>query len=176
MKFNFFNQKSGFTLLETMVAMSIFAVIVSLTTNGFIRSLRTQRQAAAFAYVNDNLSTVIEQMAREVRTGSDICFNSTSCASDSILSFVNANNQTVTYCLLNNAIERNVGLGCAAGKEITGSKIYVSYLRFIIANNGNGDGYPPRVTVLIGARPTDQSAALFNVNMQTTISSRIIGS
>lgn len=176
MKIDFLKEKSGFTILETMVALGIFSVIVVLTTNGFIRSLRTQRQASAFAYVNDNLSTVIEQMTREIRTGSDICFNTTSCANQSTLSFVNASGKTVTYCLVNNAIERSASSGCSAGNEITGSKVYVSYLKFIIATNGTGDGYPPRVTILIGARPNDPSSSIFNVNMQTTVSSRIIGS
>jgi len=175
MKSYFLKEKSGFTLLETMVAIGIFSVVVVLTTSGFIRSLRTQRQASAFAYVNDNLSTVIEQMMREVRTGTDICFNSTSCQSQSVLSFVNAAGKTITYCLLNNAIERSVSSACAAGNEITGSKVYVSYLKFMLAGNRSGDGYPPRVTILIGARPSDQSSSFFNLNIQTTVSSRVIG-
>jgi len=176
MKLDFFKEKKGFTILETIVALGIFSVIIALTTNGFIRALRTQSQASSFAYVNDNLSTVIEQMTREVRTGSDICFNTTTCPNNSTLSFVNAAGQTVTYCSMNNEIERVVGSKCSVGNEITGSRVYISYLRFIIATNGTGDGYPPRVTILIGARPNDQASSMFNVNMQTTVSSRIIGS
>lgn len=161
-------------MLETIVAAAVFSVIAAVTASGFVRGLRTQNQASAFAYVNDSLAVALEQMTREVRTGSNICFNTTSCSSNSRLSFVNSSGDTVTYCLINNAIERVVNSQCSSGNEITGKKVSINYLRFIIANNASGSGYPPRVTILVGAKPVGQSASIFNVNMQTTVSSRIM--
>ena len=158
-----------------MVSLGIFSVAMLLVVGGFIRSLRTERQSSAFTYVNNNMSIVIEQMAREIRTGFNFCINGNSCPSSSVLSFVNSSGNTITYCLENGAVNRIIGSNCIPGQEITSSKVSIDYLTFIISGNQDDDGYPPRVTVLIGAKPKDQSSSMYNVNFQTTVSSRIIG-
>ncbi|MDP2741591.1 MAG: type II secretion system protein [bacterium] len=174
---NIFSKNSrGFTLIELMVSLGIFSVVMLIATDGFIRSLKTERQASAFSFVNSNLSSVIEQMAKEIRTGKNFCANGILCSSSSQLSFVNANNKTVTYCLENSSIKKNIGVDCSPGQEITGENVSVQYLNFIISGNQNNDGLPPRITILVGASSKNKSASFYNVNLQTTVSSRIIGS
>ncbi len=178
----FSKNRRGFTLLELMVAMGIFSVVMLIATDGFIVSLRTERQSANFSFINSNLSTVIEQMAKEIRTGRDFCTNGVSCASLSQLSFVNAYNETITYCLKNASIKKNIevdknniGADCSSGQEITGENVSVQYLNFRISGQENNDGFPPRVTIRIGANSKNKSASFYVVNFQTTVSSRVIG-
>jgi len=67
------NNKKGFTLVEVLVAMGIFAIVVAIATGGFVNSLRTQRQVASLISAQSNASLVLEQIAREVRTGFLFC-------------------------------------------------------------------------------------------------------
>ncbi len=165
----------GFTLIELLIAITIFSLAVLLAASGFVRALRSERQASLFFSVNSNLSLVLEQMAREIRTGTNFCANGISCGSSNVLSFINAKSETVTYCFDGKAIERFVGSGsCGNGPKITANNIEVKYLTFIISGNQNNDGYPPRITILTGASPQNVSAASYLINFQTTVSSRIL--
>lgn len=162
----------GFTLLELMVSLGIFSILMLLAVGGFIRSLRTERQTSSFTFVNSSLSEVIEQMTREIRTGKDFCANGASCQSSSILSFVNAKGNNVTYCLDDGGIKKDMGINCSLGQKITGEKVLVNYLNFIISNNQRSGDYPPRITILVGANPKNQEASFYKVNLETTVSSR----
>lgn len=166
----------GFTLIELMVALGIFSVIMAVTTGGFIRVLKTQRQSADFAFVNNTLSVALEQMSKEIRTGKNFTVNGAPCPPNSSLSFVNAKGKNVIYFLDNKVVRRseNTAMDCSQGDEITGSKVSVEYLIFIIRPDPSGS-YPQRITILMGATPSDESTSLYKVNLQTTVSSRRLG-
>lgn len=171
----FFKKIRGFTILELIVAIAVFSILTTLATGGFVRALKTERQISAYTAVNSNVGLFLEQIAREARTGSNFCINGNSCPSSSILSFLNASGENVTYCLESGAIKRSIGSGCSSGQNITGDNVSVENLRFILFGNQNGDGYPPRVTILVGATSRLASALSYKVNLQTTVSSRILG-
>ena len=99
------NQKSkflkGFTLVELVMAMSIFVILISIAAGGFVNILRNQRLVIALMVVNDNMSLSMEQMAREIRTGYNF-----SKISNQEFQFVNSHNQIVSYRLNEGAIER----------------------------------------------------------------------
>ncbi len=162
----------GFTVIELLVSLGLFSIIVLLAMGGFVRALRAQGQVAAFASTNSNMSLALEEMAREIRTGILFCTNGTTCGS--VLSFVNARRQVVTYCLDEDAIKRGIAdTTCANGQKVTADNIAVKYLTFILFGNHEGDGYPPRITILVGAGPRDPAAASYIIHFQTTVSSRI---
>jgi prepilin-type N-terminal cleavage/methylation domain-containing protein len=66
-------KKSGFTLIELLVAIALFSIVVAIATDGFVNALRTQRQVASLISTESNVTLVLEQMAREVRTGYLFC-------------------------------------------------------------------------------------------------------
>lgn len=166
---------TGFTVIELIVALGIFSVVILLGVGGFVRALRAQRQVSAFSSTNSNMSLVLEQMAREIRTGANFCANGTICGSPSVLSFINAKGDTVTYCFDGEAVERFIGNGsCGSGQKLTAANVSVQYLTFIISGNQNNDGRPPLVTILTGASPKDASAASYTVRFETTVSSRVL--
>ena len=165
---DFFKKKKGFGLIELIVALGIFSIIMAITAGGFIRFLKTQRQTSSFAFVNNTLSVVLEQMAKEMRTGKNFSTSGASC-----LSFVNSKNANITYYLENGTVKR--GPDCSSGQGITGNKVSVGYLTFIVSNNQSGSNYPPRITILIGANPNNEYASIYSVNLQTTVSSRRLG-
>lgn len=201
MRFNF-NDKGnkGFTLIELIVAISVFAVLTSVAVGGFINIMRNQRIVTAMMAVNDNMSLTLEQMAREMRTGYNFCFVNGS--SDKI-QFVNAKNEVVRYWLNNDGIEK--GVSATAGDALsscndsgnsgfTYNKITadnVSIKKFNVkmcgqnvssdyslpsCGSGSKTRFPPRITLNLSITSSEPDIKKFGVdlNIQTTVSSRII--
>lgn len=62
----------GFTLVEVMVAMSIFSVLVTMGMQAVLSAMTQHRQSEAVRTVMDSLSFVIEDMSRNIRLGTNI--------------------------------------------------------------------------------------------------------
>ena len=65
--------KKGFTLIEMLVTVGLFAIIVTIAAGGFTNAIRTQRQVSALISSESNVSLTVEQMARQIRTGYLFC-------------------------------------------------------------------------------------------------------
>ncbi len=153
------NKKSGFTIVELLVAMSIFIILVTIATGAFIQALRSERRLLALMSVSNNVSLVLEQMTREIRTGylfsaggTELSFSSAASVGD------------ITYNLNGGKIQRN-------NQDVTASNVSVSNLRFIVSRSGDVCN-PWRVTILatVNAFP----ATVNPITLQTTASSRIL--
>lgn len=152
--------QQGFTIIELMVAMSLFVIVVGISSGVFVRSLRTQRQLVALMAANDNASQTLEQMTREIRTGTAFT------ASGGRLSFTNATDERVVYDFLGSRIERN-------GKALTASNVFVKYLRFSVRGAEVGDGISTRITVFLGVSAKGKMES-FVTRLQTTVASRVL--
>ena len=152
--------RQGFTIIELMVAMSLFVIVVGITSGVFVRSLRTQRQVVALMAANDNASQTLEQMTREIRTGTAFT------ASGSRLSFTNSSDEPIAYNFVSGRLERN-------GKPLTASNVLVKYLRFAVRGAEVGDGVSTRVTVFFGVSAKGKMES-FVTRLQTTIASRVL--
>lgn len=64
---------SGFTLIELLIAIALFSIVVEIAASGFVNALRTQRQISSLISAESNVTLVLEQMSREVRTGYLFC-------------------------------------------------------------------------------------------------------
>lgn len=168
--------RQGFTLLELIVAIGLFSTVTSIAIGGFAAAMRAQRQAGSFIAANSNISLVLEQMNREMRTGFDFCVNGQVCPSATEVSFKNARNQVVTYCLSDGALLRGVGGGgCGASnfQRVTADAIAVRHLRFYLRGERAGDNLQPRITIAIGVSPKEQALTENIINLQTTASPRL---
>jgi prepilin-type N-terminal cleavage/methylation domain-containing protein len=65
--------KKGFTLIEMLVTVGLFAIIVTIAVGGFVNAERTQRQVASLISAQSNVSLALEQMSRDIRTGYLFC-------------------------------------------------------------------------------------------------------
>lgn len=152
--------RGGFTIIELMVAMSLFVIVVGIASGVFIRSLRTQRALVSLMAANDNASQTLEQMTREIRTGTAFSANG------SRLSFTNAEDKPVSYDLTEGKLERN-------GKTLTASNVLVKYLAFVVRGAEVGDGVSTRVTILLGISSRGKMES-FVTRLQTTVASRVL--
>lgn len=170
MAHNTTRHRSGFTIVELLVALTLFSIVVSIAVGGFVRALRIQRQLAAFVAANGNVSLAIEQMAREIRTGRDF-----SSPRADVLAFTNARSQAVTYEFdaTRSTVTRRVDLGDAA--PIVSETIYVRSLNFSLLFSRTDDPYPTRVTVSLVVSPKGDNVGQTEVRLQTTVSARSLG-
>ncbi|OHB20856.1 MAG: hypothetical protein A3J67_00945 [Parcubacteria group bacterium RIFCSPHIGHO2_02_FULL_48_10b] len=166
---------AGFTVAETLVAMSLFIAVVSIAVDGFIRNLRTQRATVILISANSNASAALEQMAREIRVGRNFPAPATKPGVTSI-AFTNSAGETVAYQLdvANQAIERGVDPGTGmVFSPITAEDVGVLDLRFILFGTNPTDGYPPRITITLRITPVGiVGLSVPIINMQTTVSAR----
>jgi len=178
----FSTKRGGFTLIELIVAVSLFSVVVSIAAGGFVSALRTQRQSSALTLANSNVSLALEQMSREIRTGKNFgCVGSlggaeTPSTCSNGLAFTNANGESVAYCPDGaGGIVRALNSDCAAGEEITSDSVIVNYLLFRLVGTSGGQA-PARVTILLGVGPREKEISGNVLNLETTVSSRFLGS
>ncbi len=81
----------GYTLIELMVSMTIFAIVMLAATAAYLSFIAYNRQAQATAAVMNSLSFSIDSMAREIRSGTAYVVSATA------ITFTNADGCAVTY-------------------------------------------------------------------------------
>lgn len=166
------SKNNGFTLIELIVSFSVFVVLITLTTGTFIQALKTQRVVSGLSASLNDVSFVTEQMAREIRTGTN--FGNADSEQKS-LRFINANKEQIIYRFkeVGKRIER-CRLPAGAPEEcndLTSPEVKINRLNFILQGNRPGEG-APRITIITSV--TDPEGIGINVNLQTTVSARNI--
>lgn len=61
--------KNGYTLIELLVAISVFAIVVTMVSGAFMISLKGQSKTVTVQNVADNIRYAMEVIAKEVRMG-----------------------------------------------------------------------------------------------------------
>lgn len=178
---------AGFTIVELIVAAGVFVVITTIAVGVFINVVRDQRRLVTLMAVNNNAGGVLEQMAREIRTGYRFCENrgqnpGSPCnlSTESELQFTNHASSTVRYKLNTSSgvITRVQDNG--AEQALTAGEVEVTYLSFTVRQlNQNGSGgddvcNPWRITIGMGVRPRGDTDTAREVRLQTTVSSRVL--
>jgi prepilin-type N-terminal cleavage/methylation domain-containing protein len=157
--------RSGFTLIETLVAFTIFGLLVGVITSSLLTVFRSHRYVFNALNSQANLRFVLETMTREIKEGSSIDFN----PETKTLSFLNKDNQAVDYYLEGGAIIRKQG---AEVLPITFQDLTID--RFDIAGCWQDPDCQPSITLLFLVRPkiNPQKTSFY---LQTTITQRRAG-
>ena len=174
-----------------MIAVGLFSILVAIAFGGFINALRTQRAVVAMLSAQSNAGLVLEQMAREMRTGYLFCHDSGSdvpslaCTPHCTVSagnawqctgfidFYDAATEEVQYRLTNGTLERAAGGG--QFQPLTSDNVNVQYLSFNLQGQLEGDQWNPRVTIAMEVSPSSTflTAGYNNIlNLETTVSAR----
>ncbi len=173
--------RKGYTVVELMVSVAIFALAMTLATGAFVKSLRTERAVNELASLNSNASLVLEAIAREIRTGYDFT------GSDRALGCVTPQGDTLQFTSASRgntviyrwnkdssgSIEREeceiTDCTSAVFETLTDENMAVTKFCTHLVNEN-----VPRVTVLFSMGLKDNNAIEKEVHFQTTISSRVI--
>lgn len=128
----------GYTLIELMVAVSIFAIVMVLAAGAYLLMISISRHLQGISTGIDNLAFALETMTRSIRTGTDYtCAGVGDCASGaSTFSFIDSTGQAVTYSLSSARVYRT-----AAGisSPLTEPSVTITSLMFYV----RGTASPP---------------------------------
>lgn len=165
------NTKRGFTIIELLVAMTLFVVVIAATSGAFIQALRTQRATVALIAANSNAALAIEQMMRDIRTGSDFFVNDIATVGKGTkLTFLGAN-ETVTYNW--NSAEQSIekSTETTIAQRLTAENVTVEKLEFKLFDDPS---YPPRITIVLRVGAKNAPSTKPFINLQTTVSARLL--
>jgi len=162
----------GFTLVEVMVAVSIFAIVVTIGISSLLTAntalVRSQAQRKAI----DSVSFVLESMARQIRVGEAYK------AGNNEFEFITADGDEKTFFqdVHNNSTVRGIFQKIDNNDPVamTSTGVNVTNLDFHLSgtNSGGPDGLQPIVQIVIGGETLGRQPTEFRV--QTSVTRRIL--
>lgn len=174
-------KKEGFSLLEMLVALSVFAVAATVSAGALLNISDAQQKILALRVTQDNLNYALDVIGKEIRTGtsyhcgSDISTSPLDCPSGgSSFTFINANGQTVTYKLDSQrlAVSKNGGWQYLTSPDL----VIIDQLSFYTIGAPAGDNHQPRVTIILRGMAGIKEKVKSHFNIQTTVSQRLLDS
>lgn len=179
-KYSNVKMKRGFTLIEMMVAVTIFALVIGSATGLFISAVRSQVKALAAHKLLDESSYVIEYMSRFLRMAQS---TGGSCTSGGLnyenpggdasrILFSNYYGSCQEFYLDGGGLLKQ-DLDFLFWGELTSANLEVTSLQFNLSGEAlieTGDYLQPRVTISMTIKKRDATGP--EIKIQTTVSQR----
>lgn len=158
---------SGFTLVELLMAVTIFGIVMTAVSGILLNAVRQQRIVLAKQGVDDNALYAMEFMIKELRMAKSIA---TPGGNGSTVTFGNSAGSSITYSLSNGNIMRNDVTLATGDQPISSGEITISSLNFNI--NSWDSTHAPRVTIFMRAQKATSPSSQTALEMQSTVSPR----
>ncbi|TSC54854.1 MAG: Uncharacterized protein LiPW30_320 [Parcubacteria group bacterium LiPW_30] len=191
-KLNKDNFKKGFTLVELLVAVSLFVVVSTVSIMALITVKEANAKAQVKRNVLNNLSFAVENMARNLRVGTVYSCNRSSLSpaetpvgvdcvnGEDNITFKDYLGDAVTYSLDGDSkviLKKITGIEnqgrTTPALPITSPDVQIDTLRFIVREAGAGGLQPFAVIFVEGvAKPGTKLETRFKV--QTSASQRVL--
>ena len=185
-------KKNGYTIIETMIAVSLFVIIVMAGMNALLNANLLHQKSQSMRSIIDNLSFIMEDMSRNLRTGYNYrCYDTPgiinnvgipkSCASGWALAFEPANglpsnNDQWVYYIDNGKIFKSID-GAASFIQLTPDEVFInqSYGFSVLGaeSPAAGDKQQPFVTIKLVGNITFKNVVT-PFSLQTSVSQRLI--
>ncbi len=177
--------KKGFSLIEVIVSIALFAVILTASLGSLLVIIDVNRQTKAIKLVVNNLNLAMEGMSRELRVGSNICAtdnedfdptpscNTSAGGQDSVYFTTDVGQTSSRFRLNNNSIERRIG-SAGTSLALTGSDVVVDDMLFFVRGVGETGAQAdiqPSVLIVIAGH-VQQADQIVDFNLQTVVSQR----
>ncbi len=171
-------KQAGFTLIELMVASSIFIIVMVISIASVLSIVDVNRKAQSINSVMTNISFALESMIRDIREGSNYCATGTYGCPPTVnsqsISFRNSLDQTVTYSYLNGSIMKSVNGGPAS--SITAPEVQITNMSFSIKGNGQPDSQQPTVFLVLQGKTGASLKTQSTFQVETLITQRLLDS
>ncbi|HEU5114396.1 MAG TPA: type II secretion system protein [Candidatus Paceibacterota bacterium] len=188
--------KRGFTLIEVLVSVSIFAMVMLVATGSVFSIVAANKKSHALKSVMTNLDFALESMMREIRLGSkyacgaSVPLSSTAdCSAGDTVLRIKANrdvngdgnysssdiNDQIEYSFVGGRIQKKIYDTTTTSFNITAAEVQITSLKFYVTGSAAGDGKQPKVVIVVqgyAGSGTSQS----NFNIQTTVTQRAVDS
>jgi len=171
-------KNSGFTLIEMLVAMGIFAIVISAAVGIFVSGSSSQKKILEFNVAQREAGYLMETISRELRMAAAISDGTDGNPNqqdneDSSVEFTNYNGDLVQYCRSNaNGDCANNDYGdyfSRDGEVISSSDIKIEHLRFYVTDDFSQT--QPIVTINMKVKSANQSGVEFI--LQNSVSMRL---
>jgi len=164
------NENKGFTLIELMVATSIFVIVMLASMGSLFTLLDTSKNSRALRFAMDNVNFAMESMTRSIRMGtnyycvdqvggtmpsdSDLISTSDCSSGGTLVAFVPQSNPThrVGFRLRQRVsdgtytLERCHSAGCV---EMISSNVKVDKLQFFVKGSSPSDSTQASVYIIM---------------------------
>lgn len=176
--------EKGFTLIEILVAVAIFALVVGTTSGLFISGIRTQRNVLTSQIVLDNTSYAIEYMGRAIRMAKKQMPELPACLSQNGLNYEITgrgglkflNYQKVCQEFFLDPVAKRLKESKGGSEQfLTSDNLQILSFNFNLQGQLQTDNLQPRVTIFLDAmgvqkelKPEEQA----KIRIQTTVSQR----
>lgn len=184
-------QQKGFTLIEIMVAVALFAVVMTISVGALLSLVDANRKAQALNSVMNNLNFALENMSRNMRVGTTYrCSTSQAvpvaidtpqnCANGGVLvAFEKFDGDPldpadqVVYRYVDTRIEKSSD-GGATFIPITASEVVIENMAFYVVGTTQGDTEQPRIIMTVEGSAGISTRAVTRFSLQSTISQRLL--
>ncbi len=147
----------GFTLVELLTAVSIFAVVMTISMGSILSIIDANRKSRNLKSVMTNLNLAIESMSKEMRFGTNYHCGSTgslsqpyNCPSaDYSMSFTASDGALITYRFNNHALEKNTA--SQGFIPVTAPEVVIDNMIFYTLGAGTDNTLQPKVMTMIKA-------------------------
>ena len=182
--------QKGFTLIEIMVSVSIFAIILLISSGSIYTIFDANGKSQNLRSVMDNLNYTLESMTRTIRFGYDYhcdrgvtpTYLPRDCGSGaSSLVLVADSGSEIIYDLNNGRITRSIN---GATNDMTSSDVTVSTLTFWVLGSdpycspesgcSTTDTAQPRVIIVVQGYVGPKLTTRSSFSLQTTVSQRVV--
>lgn len=181
---------AGYSIIEALIAMSIFITVVTVAVDAFINAIEAQRVVVFEETIAENVNFAMEFISRQMRTaihdpdGNCVTIGNTfSSVGPGIIKFRNAGGQCLEFRIqtstgkLRYTSDATVPPGAREYVELISSGlVFVDSFDVILDGQNAGDNEQPRVTIVIEAsgvpqNPTDPQNVTMTI--QTTVTTRL---
>lgn len=179
----------GFSLIEMMVAVTIFAIVMMIGVGALLSLIDTNRRAQAINTTINNLNAALEGMSRSIRTG--IAYHCSSsndilswpgvadCASGgTLLAFKRGTESPeesfVAYRVSNGRLQRKEIPGQSSWLNLTADEITIQRFNVWVTGTQSGNGIQPMALILIEGSAPLPGGQVTTFHVQSSITQRIL--
>ena len=149
----YFQFSMGYSLIELLVAISIFSVIILMTTQAIVLSLRSSRKGESLITVRENIDYAFGVMERHIRSAEDPI---TCSADEKTLNYTDRWGFPASFSCVGGANDGYLASGSAA---LTSSEVIIDCdnTPIFICNIPGGD-VPPSVEIEVTGSKAGETA------------------
>jgi prepilin-type N-terminal cleavage/methylation domain-containing protein len=173
----------GFTLVEMIVAVALFAVVMLISVSTLLALIDANRKARTLQSVVNNLNVALDGMVRSLRMGhtyrcggGNPAEGDVSCPDgDDVLSFIDRDGVVVTYQWDSTWKRLQISRNGGAFAYLTAPEIEITELKMYVVGTTPGDALQPKVVMVIrGVANANNNKTKSNFSMQSTAVQRTL--
>lgn len=180
---------SGFTLIEMLVALSLFSIIMTIMMGSVLSVISANRKSQSMRSVMDNLNFTLDDMARTIRFGTNYHCGASGdtstpspkdCDDNAVgennITFKASDGRVITYKLVNGQIARSiVSVNGGADYFMTSGDIFISKLTFFVfGTTPFPDEVQPEVILIVAGSVGSKPSEVSSFSVETTVVQRYL--